>query len=58
MFELDLAHAAVSAVLIFITVWAVRRRDAGDGKRRWDWRVFFAVFVVMAVLNIFWPYTH
>ena len=58
--QFDFAHAAVAAVLIFLTVWIMKRlglsKEQEKGKHVWDWKIFFAVFVVMLVLNIIWPY--
>ncbi|QYJ07983.1 hypothetical protein [Qipengyuania flava] len=58
MTHLDIAHAAVAAVLIFLTIWLIRRNDPPDAKRRWDWRIFVGVFIVMTIFNIVWPYSH
>ena len=52
----DIAHAAVAAILIYLVVWLIRRTDPADMHRKWDWRIFFGVFFVMAGLNIIWPY--
>ncbi len=54
----DIAHAAVSAVLILATIFILRRTGIvpKDGEKRWDWKLFFAVFAVMAVFNLIWPY--
>ncbi len=56
----DFAHAAVAAILIFVTVWVMRKtgfsKSQEDGVHRWDWKIFFAVFLVMFVFNIIWPY--
>ncbi len=56
----DFAHAAVAAILIFLTVWIMKKtglsKQQEEGKHIWDWKIFFAVFIVMFVLNIVWPY--
>lgn len=56
----DFAHAAVAAILIFVTVWIMKitglSKQQGEGKHVWDWKIFFAVFIVMFLLNIIWPY--
>ncbi|UOR15611.1 hypothetical protein [Qipengyuania aquimaris] len=53
----DLAHAAVSAVVIGILVFLLRDKgEAGAGKSKWNWRIFFAVFVAMFLINLVWPY--
>ena len=55
--EFDLVHAAIAAILIFLTVLGVYRIQGPDRERgKWNWTVFFAVFVVMAILNIVWSY--
>ncbi len=55
-----LAHAAVAVLLIMATIWVLRRtgiaKTQEPGHHRWDWSIFFAVFVVMFVLNILWPF--
>lgn len=53
----DLAHAAVSAVVIGIIVLLLRDKGAVEtGKSRWNWKIFFAVLVAMFVINLVWPY--
>ena len=54
--HIDFAHAAVSGVLILITLLALKTLGLRRDDRKWDWSVFVSVFVVMAVLNILWPY--
>ncbi|WP_171052694.1 hypothetical protein [Ruegeria sediminis] len=53
----DLFHAAVAAVLILATIWGMRRAGLVDGEHRgWDWKIFAAIFVVMFVFNLIWPF--
>ena len=56
----DLAHAAVAAILIFVTIWILRKTGISKpqeaGHHQWDWKIFFAVFLVMFVFNIIWPF--
>lgn len=59
--EYHLAHAAIAAVLIFLTLFVLRKTglvkaDEG-GRHGWSWTIFFAIFAVMAVFNIVWPYS-
>ena len=54
--HIDLAHAAGAAVLIWLAGWLIQRGDAPGEKRRWDWRIFFGVFVVMSLYNLVWPF--
>lgn len=56
----DLAHSLVAAVLILVTM--IRMQKAGyyvrhkDGGPRWSWPLFFAIYVVVFLLNVIWPY--
>lgn len=52
----DLVHAAVSGALILLALQALRAFGLRREDRKWDWNVFLAVFVVMAVLNLIWPF--
>lgn len=53
----DLAHAAVSAIVIGILVFLLRGKDGNGGtKAGWNWRLFVAVFFVMFLINIVWPF--
>ncbi|MBP0617787.1 hypothetical protein [Jiella mangrovi] len=54
----DLAHAIISAVLIFATLWILRRTGLvrTPQKPGWDWQVFVAIVVVMFIFNLIWPY--
>ena len=55
--QFDLAHAAVSAVVIGIIVLLLRDKGAVEaGQSRWNWKIFFAVLVAMFVINLVWPY--
>ena len=55
--HLDLAHALVAGVLILLTLWVLRMLELRRDDLKWDWHVFIAIFVVMALLNIVWPYS-
>lgn len=56
----DFAHAAVAAILIFFTVWIMKKagisKNHEQGKHVWDWKIFFAVFIVLFLFNTIWPY--
>ena len=56
----DFAHAAVAAILIFLTVWILKKAGISKNQEKdnhvWDWKIFFAVFIVMFLFNIIWPY--
>ena len=54
--HIDLAHAAVAGVLILLTLWGLKAAGLRHDDRKWDWNVFIAVFVVMAIFNIVWPF--
>ncbi len=55
----DLAHAAVAAILILLTIWILKKtgiiEQQEDNHHQWDWKLFFAVFFVMFIFNIIWP---
>ena len=42
--------------LILLTLWGLKAADLRRDNRKWDWNVFIAIFVVMAVMNIVWPF--
>ncbi|MFC1832105.1 hypothetical protein ACFL0S_08790 [Thermodesulfobacteriota bacterium] len=56
----DFAHAAVAAILIYLTVWVLRKigivTEQERGHFQWNWKLFGAIFLVMFVFNIIWPY--
>ncbi|CAA6679900.1 MULTISPECIES: hypothetical protein [unclassified Lentimonas] len=54
----DLAHAVVSAVLILLTIFVMRKTGIADTakKKAFDWKLFLGVLVVMFILNLIWPY--
>lgn len=56
--HIDLAHAIVSAVLILLTIFVMRKTGMADATKQktFDWKIFLGVLVVMFVLNIVWPY--
>lgn len=56
--HIDLAHAIVSAALILLTIFVMRKTGMADATKQktFDWKIFLGVCVVMFVLNIFWPY--
>ena len=52
----DFFHAIVSALLIWAIYWIMRRAGILDPEnRRWDWKFFGAIFVVILILNLIWP---
>ena len=56
--HIDLAHALVTGAAILATLWATRRFGLvkEDESSRWNWKVFAAIFVVILVINLVWPY--
>ena len=56
----DFAHAAVAVILIYMTLTVLKMfgisKQKKDGHFHWDWRIFMAIFVVMFVFNVIWPY--
>lgn len=56
--HIDLAHAIVSAALILLTIFVMRKTGMADATKQkaFDWKIFLGVLVVMFVLNIVWPY--
>jgi Na+/melibiose symporter-like transporter len=52
----DVAHAAIAGILILLTLWGLKAAGLRRDDRKWDWNVFIAVFIVMTVLNILWPF--
>lgn len=57
MSDLDLTRALVTGLLIFLTIMVARRLgwvETGEGRRRWSWRVFWAVFAVALLVNLLW----
>lgn len=54
--HIDIVHALVSGVLILLTLWGLKTAGLRRDDRKWDWNVFITVFVVMAILNMVWPY--
>ncbi|MGI9535598.1 MAG: hypothetical protein ACR2PB_00905 [Desulfocapsaceae bacterium] len=57
----DFAHAAVAAILIYLTVWVLRKigfvTEREKGHFKWDWKLFGAIFLVMFIFNMIWPYS-
>ncbi|WP_193141620.1 MULTISPECIES: hypothetical protein [unclassified Meridianimarinicoccus] len=54
--HIDLVHAAISAVLILLTIAGMRHFGIVDREhKKWDWKLFAGVFVVMLVFNLIWP---
>lgn len=53
----DFAHAVVSAVLILLTIYAMRKTGLADPSKEkaFDWKIFAGVLVVMLALNLLWP---
>lgn len=54
----DLAHAAVSAALILLTIFVMRKTGLADAtkEKTFDWKIFLGVLVVMFIVNLVWPY--
>ncbi len=56
----DLAHALIAGVLILATIVILDKtgivpRNANQ-PHRWSWKLFLAVFCVMLLFNLVWPY--
>ena len=55
----DLAHAIVSAGLMFATIVVLRKSGYlvphSEGGPRWSWPLFLSIFVVMFIFNLIWP---
>lgn len=51
-----LAHAVVSGIVILLTLWGLRAAGILKEEKKWSWPVFGAVFVVMFLLNLVWPW--
>ncbi len=60
--QFDLAHALVAGLLIVAVFYGMERAGLyvrhKDGGPRWSWPLFGAVFVVMLIFNILWPFVH
>lgn len=54
--HIDIAHAAFAGILILLTLWGLKAAGLRRDDRKWDWNVFIAVFIVMAVFNLLWPF--
>lgn len=56
--HLDLAHAVVSAALILLTIFVMRKTGLADAtkEKTFDWKIFLGVLVVMFIVNLLWPY--
>jgi hypothetical protein len=58
--HLDLAHALVSGVLVLGVVLLLQKTGhyvpRREGGPRWSWPLFAAIFVVVLILNLVWPY--
>lgn len=56
----DIAHAAAAAVVIFIALWTLEKMGIRNSRekrgQKWDWQIFWVVFVVLSILNLVWPY--
>ncbi len=55
-----LAHALVTGLLVLATMWGLRRTGLvvppSEGGPRFSWITFVAIFVVIAILNLIWPW--
>ncbi|GEM_PF-5490666 len=56
--HLNLAHAVISAMLILLTIFVMRKSGMADATKikTFDWKIFLVVVVVMFVFNVIWPY--
>ena len=54
--HIDVAHAAIAGILILLTLWGLKAAGLRRDDRKWDWNVFIAVFIVMTVFNLLWPF--
>lgn len=55
--HINLAHALVTALLIFATYWSLYKFEIvkPDEERRFNWKIFVAVAIVVFVFNLIWP---
>lgn len=51
----DLAHAIVTAVLLYGTIVVMRKLGLATTERRFDWRLFVGIALVVFLLNLVWP---
>lgn len=54
--HIGVAHAAIAGILILLTLWGLKAAGLRRDDRKWDWNVFIAVFIVMTVFNLLWPF--
>ena len=54
----DIPHMVISAVIVFIVIWAVNNLSALENmtKRRRSLIMAATTFVAILLLNIVWPY--
>lgn len=51
-----LLHALVSGAVILLIILALRSAGVTTERGKWSWPTFAAIFVVMFLLNIVWPW--
>ena len=52
--HIDLAHAVVTGLIVFIVMQVFRRMGWNDGSR-FDWRQVVAIAFAVFLLNLVWP---
>ena len=54
----DLAHAIISGLIVSVTIFVMHETGIVDKERgrKFDWKMFSAIAVVVFILNIIWPY--
>ncbi len=55
--HVDLAHALVSGLAIFATIYTLKATGivTEEDRQRWSWKIFGAVFIVIFAINLIWP---
>lgn len=55
---LDIPHMIATAIIIFVIIWGVNHSSAFEGMTKGKKTLvqFLALFVVLFILNLLWPY--
>jgi hypothetical protein len=54
--HIDLLHAAITAAIMLAVLFAMRACGiTKDPDKRFDWRLFAVLLVVLFIFNMIWP---